>query len=161
MDCSPPGSSLPGIFQARILEWGAIPFSRGLSWPRDWNWVTCIGRWILYQLSHQGSPDNIFTIAVKLDCDHAEHTLYKFMKTENDEHRQRLGKDFERLLRLLLQKHHKAGHGAHCDMGRQAMTAVMRLTHVLQVQMPYRDTTYRNRKEHSVYFCFCRRRGLT
>ena len=29
MDCSPPGSSLHGIFQARILEWGAIAFSRG------------------------------------------------------------------------------------------------------------------------------------
>ena len=29
MDCSPPGSSVHGIFQARILEWVAIPFSRG------------------------------------------------------------------------------------------------------------------------------------
>ena len=27
MDCSPPGSSIPGIFQARVLEWGAIAFS--------------------------------------------------------------------------------------------------------------------------------------
>ena len=27
MDCSPPGSSVHGIFQARVLEWGAIPFS--------------------------------------------------------------------------------------------------------------------------------------
>ena len=27
MDCSPPGSSVPGIFQARVLEWGAIAFS--------------------------------------------------------------------------------------------------------------------------------------
>ena len=35
MDCSPPGSSVHGIFQARILEWFAIPFSRGSSWPRD------------------------------------------------------------------------------------------------------------------------------
>ena len=30
------------ILQARILEWVAIPFSRGLSWPRDWTWVSCI-----------------------------------------------------------------------------------------------------------------------
>ena len=29
MDCSPPGSFVHGIFQARILEWIAIPFSRG------------------------------------------------------------------------------------------------------------------------------------
>ena len=33
MDCSPPGSSVHGILQARILEWVAIPFSRGSSWP--------------------------------------------------------------------------------------------------------------------------------
>ena len=42
MDCSPPGSSIHGIFQARILEWVAIPFSRGSSQPRDRTWVFCI-----------------------------------------------------------------------------------------------------------------------
>ena len=31
MDCSPPGSSIHGILQARILEWGAISFSRGVA----------------------------------------------------------------------------------------------------------------------------------
>ena len=35
MDCSPPGSSDHEIFQARILEWISISFSRGSSWPRD------------------------------------------------------------------------------------------------------------------------------
>ena len=35
MDCSPPGSSVHGILQERILEWGAIPFSRGSSRPRN------------------------------------------------------------------------------------------------------------------------------
>ena len=35
MDCSPLGSSVHGISQARILEWIAISFSRGSSWPRD------------------------------------------------------------------------------------------------------------------------------
>ena len=35
MDCSPPGSSVHGIFQARILEWVAMPSSRGSSKPRD------------------------------------------------------------------------------------------------------------------------------
>ena len=35
MDCSPPGSSVHGIFQARVLEYGAISFSRGSSQPRD------------------------------------------------------------------------------------------------------------------------------
>ena len=31
MDCSPPGSSIHGIFQARVLEWGAIAFSKNMS----------------------------------------------------------------------------------------------------------------------------------
>ena len=39
MDCSPPGSSVHGLFQARILEWVAIPFSRGSSQSRDRTWV--------------------------------------------------------------------------------------------------------------------------
>ena len=42
MDCSLPGSSIHGIFQARVLEWGAIAFSRGSSQPRDQAWVSCI-----------------------------------------------------------------------------------------------------------------------
>ena len=42
MDCSLPGSSVHGIFQARILEKVAIYFSRGSSWPRDWTQVSCI-----------------------------------------------------------------------------------------------------------------------
>ena len=42
VDCSPPGSSVHGIMQARIQEWVAIPFSRGSSWPRDWIPVSCI-----------------------------------------------------------------------------------------------------------------------
>ena len=53
MNCSPPGSTVHGISQARILEWVATPFSRGLSRPRD---RTCIGRQILSCLRHQGSP---------------------------------------------------------------------------------------------------------
>ena len=42
MDCSPPGSSVHGIFQARVLEWVAIAFSRGSSQPRDPAWVSHI-----------------------------------------------------------------------------------------------------------------------
>ena len=41
MDCSPPGFSVHGIFQAKILEWVAISYSRGFSWPWDWNHVSC------------------------------------------------------------------------------------------------------------------------
>ena len=42
MDCSPPGSSVHGILQVRILEWLAILFSRGSSWPRDQTQVSRI-----------------------------------------------------------------------------------------------------------------------
>ena len=76
MDFSPPGSSIHGIFQARVLEWIAISFSRGSSQPRDRTQVSCIaGRrftvwasrealktklpdkcWIIFQnLAHQTS----------------------------------------------------------------------------------------------------------
>ena len=51
MDCSPPGSSVHGILQGRILKWVAIPFSRGSSWPRDQTYVSCTGRQILYLYS--------------------------------------------------------------------------------------------------------------
>ena len=42
MDCSPPGSSVHGILQARILEWVAMPSSRGFSQLRDQTQVSCI-----------------------------------------------------------------------------------------------------------------------
>ena len=41
MDCSPPGSSVHGIFQARILEWVGISSSRVSFWPRDQTHVSC------------------------------------------------------------------------------------------------------------------------
>ena len=49
MDCSLSGSSVHGILQARILEWVAMPFSRGSSQPRDQTWVSRIagGRFIV------------------------------------------------------------------------------------------------------------------
>ena len=56
MDCGPPDFSVHGIFQARLLEWVAISFSRGSYWTRDQTQDSGIGRWILYCLSHQGSP---------------------------------------------------------------------------------------------------------
>ena len=42
MDCSPPGSSVHGILQARTLEWTAMPSSRGSSQPRDQTCISCI-----------------------------------------------------------------------------------------------------------------------
>ena len=45
MDCSPPGSSVRGILQARILWWVAMPSSRGSSWPRDPTRLLCLLHW--------------------------------------------------------------------------------------------------------------------
>ena len=58
MDCSPPGSSVHGILQARVLEWVAISSSTGSSWPKDRtfvSWGSCIGKQILYNWA-PGSP---------------------------------------------------------------------------------------------------------
>ena len=60
MDGSPPGSSVHGILQARILEWVAISSSRGSSWLRDQTHIlpciSCIGRWILYHWATWEAP---------------------------------------------------------------------------------------------------------
>ena len=51
MDYSLPGSSVHGILQPRILEWVAMPSSRGSSRPKDWthiSCISCIGRRVLY-----------------------------------------------------------------------------------------------------------------
>ena len=44
-DCSLAGSSVHGILQARILEWVAMPSSRGSSQPRDWTCISCLLHW--------------------------------------------------------------------------------------------------------------------
>ena len=56
VDCRPPGSSVHGIFQARILEWVAKPSSRGSSQPSDRTLVSCIGRQILYHCATWEAP---------------------------------------------------------------------------------------------------------
>ena len=59
MDCSLPGSSVHGIFQARILEWVAISHSRGSSPTRDQtciSCVSCIGKQILYHCATWEAP---------------------------------------------------------------------------------------------------------
>ena len=59
MDFSPPGSSVHGTFQARILELVASFYSRGSSQPRDWtciSCVSCIGSWILYHCTTWKAP---------------------------------------------------------------------------------------------------------
>ena len=55
MDCSLPGSSVPGILQARILEWVAISFFKEIFPTQGWNPGLPHCRQMLYHLSHQGS----------------------------------------------------------------------------------------------------------
>ena len=57
MDCSPPGSPVHGILQARILEWAAISYSRGSPQLRDPVCISCIALQVgCLPLCHLGSP---------------------------------------------------------------------------------------------------------
>ena len=59
MNCHPPGSSVSGILQARILEWVAIPFSRRYSWFKDRTWIFCIiGRFFIIWTTRDYKSDN-------------------------------------------------------------------------------------------------------
>ena len=55
--CSPPGFSVHGLLQARVLEWVAFSSSRGSSQPRDQTHISCIGRWILYCWATWEAPE--------------------------------------------------------------------------------------------------------
>ena len=58
INCSPRGSTVQGILQAGILEWLAMPSSRGSYWTRDRTWVfcvSCISRRVLYYYHRLGS----------------------------------------------------------------------------------------------------------
>ena len=54
-----PASSVHGISQARELEWAAISFSRGSSPPRDWTYISCIGRKFLYHWANITLPTKV------------------------------------------------------------------------------------------------------
>ena len=63
MDCSPPGSSVHGILQARRLEWVAMPSSRASSQPRDWTQVSCFaGRF--FTAETQGKPSRLLASCI-------------------------------------------------------------------------------------------------
>ena len=76
MDCSPPGSSVHGIFQARILEWVSISFSTRSSWPRDWTHVFCVsylGRRILYHFTTWEVLFKVLLLLLLLLLSHFSH----------------------------------------------------------------------------------------
>ena len=75
-DCSSPGSSVHGILQGRILEWTAIPFSRGIFPTQGSNLSLLHCGQILYCLSHQGSPEpDAKGIQIKTLCLHSHAIL--------------------------------------------------------------------------------------
>ena len=74
MDCSLPGSSVHGILQARILEWIAIPFSRGIFLTQGSNLGLLHCWWVLYCLSHQGRPTRLRDTHTKPYAAHNKHT---------------------------------------------------------------------------------------
>ena len=67
MDCNPPGSSVHGILQARILEWIAISFCRESSWPRDWTTSLILLHWQAGSLPWEspGKPGNQIVLQIK------------------------------------------------------------------------------------------------
>ena len=65
MDRSPPGSSVHGILQVRILEWVAMPSSKGSSWLTDWIclfYISCVVKWMPYHYRHLGSPKALWDL---------------------------------------------------------------------------------------------------
>ena len=74
MDCSPPGSSVHGIVQARILQWVAIPCFRGSSWPSDRSLVSCMtGRFLIVWATRGSWRTRIF----QRICTYVELTHWK------------------------------------------------------------------------------------
>ena len=69
MDCRPPGSSVNGISQARILKWVAISFSKGSSWPRDQTRVFCVsciaGRFFTHWVIGEALTNELSTSSAK------------------------------------------------------------------------------------------------
>ena len=76
MGCSPPGSSIHGISQVRMLQWVAIPFSRVSPQPRGWTQVSCLA-------------SRFFTIWTA-----KENIIFKLQKIKNDE--KKILKEFRR-----------------------------------------------------------------
>ena len=81
MDCSPPGSSVHGILQARILEWIAIPFSRGSSWPRNQTGVSCI---LKESACNAGDPGSSLDIKAPLEARAWVKKLEEKLRLEKD-----------------------------------------------------------------------------
>ena len=102
MDCSPPGPSVHGILQARILEWVPMPSSRGSSQPRDQaciSYVSCIGRRGLYHYCHYNIVNQIY------------------ININNNDKKKQMKSYLKKRSHLLSQS------GEHCDLRPETVTA--------------------------------------
>ena len=79
MDCSPPGSSVHGILQARILEWVAIFSSRGSSWARDQTRVSSVS-WLVRQFLYPCVSWKAFFCKSKYYFFNQENLIYWVIK---------------------------------------------------------------------------------
>ena len=78
MDCSMPGSFVQGILQARILEWVAIPFSRGSSQPKDQTCISCTAG-TLFTAEAPGKPLRICVQVIKRENTRLQAALSRKM----------------------------------------------------------------------------------
>ena len=92
-----PGSSVHRILQARILEWVAISFSRGSSWPRDWTWISCIEGRFFYLLNHQGSPAPLPECKLECFCSAHREIIRPIPSTNTYSKKKRLTHPFQSL----------------------------------------------------------------
>ena len=91
--CSPLGSSVHGILQARTIKWVAIPSSRGSSWLRDWTHVSCLLLWqvgslplalpgklfvflsVMDESSYYSTSSSAFGVVIVQDFDHSNRWI--------------------------------------------------------------------------------------
>ena len=81
VDCSPSGTSVHGILQARILEWVAISFFRGSSWTGDWTWVSrttgrCFTLWATREAQESEVTQSCLTLCDPMDCSLADFSIH-------------------------------------------------------------------------------------
>ena len=91
-DWRPPGSSVHGILQARILEWVAIPFSRISSWSRDQTQISCVAGRFFSCLSYRKTmcwivKEKLFVLRSTFlletgGLSHSAHSLWILVWTE-------------------------------------------------------------------------------
>ena len=86
VDCSPPDFSVPGILQARILEWVSIPFSRGSSWLRDQPGLQHCRR-ILYCLSQGLSNHPLYMVLYTRPLVNEQEIFVRLIKWRKLKHR--------------------------------------------------------------------------